>query len=122
MSQRPPTLLLSVGNPSRGDDALGWLFAERARERFAELIAANELEVLTDFQLQVEHALDLENRAHVLFVDASVDARAPYTLTPLQAAPASAFSHALSPGHLLRVLDELGHPRPARMEVLAIRG
>lgn len=122
MSRRPPTLLLSVGNPSRGDDALGWHFAERARERFAELIASEELEVLTDFQLQVEHALDIEGRAHVLFVDASVSAPAPYALTPLREEPATAFSHALSPGHLLRVLDELGHPRPARMEVLAIRG
>lgn len=122
MSQRPPTLLLSVGNPSRGDDALGWHFAERARERFADLIASEELEVLTDFQLQVEHALDLQGRTQVVFVDASVSAPAPYALTPLREEPASAFSHALSPGHLLRVLDELGHPRPARMEVLAIRG
>jgi len=49
-----PVLVLAVGNPSRGDDALGPLAAQR--------LAALELsgvEVLTDFQLQVEHALDL---------------------------------------------------------------
>lgn len=122
MSPRPPILLFAIGNPSRGDDALGWHFAERARERFADLIASHELEVLTDFQLQVEHALDLENRTHVLFVDASISTPAPCSLNPLREAPATAFSHALSPGHLLRVMDELGHPRPRRVEVLAIRG
>lgn len=122
MSPRPPILLFATGNPSRGDDALGWHFAERARERFADLIASHELEVLTDFQLQVEHALDLEDRTHVLFVDASISTPAPCSLNPLREEPATAFSHALSPGHLLRVMDELGHARPTRVEVLAIRG
>ena len=67
-----PLLVLGVGNPSRGDDALGPLFIERAAEALKERVAAGELELLTDFQLQIEHALDLEGRRRVVFVDASL--------------------------------------------------
>ncbi len=68
-----PTLVLAVGNPSCGDDAVGPMLAER-------LLAANlpGVEVLVEFQLQVEHALDLQARERVIFVDACVDAEAPY--------------------------------------------
>jgi hydrogenase maturation protein HypF len=125
MSARAPILIFAVGNPSRGDDALGWHFAERARDIFSRQLATSEIEILTDFQFQIEHALDLEGRAHVIFVDASVAAPAPCALTPLVpnvATSASAFSHALEPGQLLQVLESLGKPRPPRVEVLAIRG
>ena len=63
-----PVLLFGYGNLSRGDDALGPLLLEYA-ESHCDLDA---IEILSDFQLQIEHALDLENRRLVLFVDASV--------------------------------------------------
>jgi hypothetical protein len=49
----PPILVFAWGNPSRGDDALGPLFAERI-----EALGLPGVECLTDFQLQVEHALE----------------------------------------------------------------
>ncbi|MDP2785684.1 MAG: Ni/Fe hydrogenase, partial [Sulfurimicrobium sp.] len=62
-----PLLVFGYGNPSRGDDALGPLLLE-------QLAALNlpHVELLTDFQLQVEHAVDLQGRERVLFIDASV--------------------------------------------------
>ncbi len=63
-----PWLVLAVGNPSRGDDALGPELIERLS--LAES-AASDVEFLIDFQLQVEHALDLKGRHGVLFVDAA---------------------------------------------------
>ncbi len=63
-----PWLVLAVGNPSRGDDALGPELIERLS--LAEG-AASDVEFLIDFQLQVEHALDLKGRHGVLFVDAA---------------------------------------------------
>ncbi len=122
MTQRPRFLLVGVGNPSRGDDALGWHFSERARERYSDLIAAHELEVMTDFQLQIEHAFDLADRDHVLFVDASLSAPPPFSLGSVTHEAPTAFSHTMSPAALLRVMDELGRPRPGRVDVLAIRG
>ena len=63
-----PWLVLAVGNPSRGDDALGPELIDRLS--LAEG-AAVDVEFLIDFQLQVEHALDLKGRHGVLFVDAA---------------------------------------------------
>ena len=60
-----PVLVFGWGNPSRGDDALGPLFVEAV-----EAMKLPGIECLTDFQLQVEHALDLRRRSRILFVDA----------------------------------------------------
>jgi len=60
-----PILVFGYGNPSRGDDALGPEFVRRLEACCADAIACGALEVLTDFQLQVEHALDLQERAVV---------------------------------------------------------
>ena len=83
-----PLLVFGWGNPSRGDDALGPLFVERLRERCAELgaQAAGRVDFLDDYQLQVEHALDLVGRERVLFVDASLGCAAPFEATPVAAA------------------------------------
>lgn len=112
-----PVLLIGVGNPSRGDDALGPLFMERL-----EALRLPGVECLTDFQLQVEYALDLQGRERVIFVDASLDAPPPYTFEPATArADASFSSHELSPQAVLHACQSLfGPPPPAH--VLAIRG
>lgn len=111
---KPPRLVLAWGNRSRGDDALGPLFAEQ--------VEGEGVEVIEDMQLQPEHALDLAGRAHVLFVDASLSAAAPFELRPLVPARDASFStHALSPQALLQVALELdGRAPPATL--LAIRG
>ncbi len=121
-SPTPHVLVFGVGNPSRGDDAIGPLFIERAREMFADEIAKGDLELLTDFQLQVEHALDLTNRDCVVFVDASVSAAAPFEYGPVEAALEPSFStHVLSPEEVLETYRTItGTPPPAW--VLAIRG
>ncbi len=113
----PPILLIGIGNPSRGDDALGPLLIERL-----EALSPPDVELLTDFQLQVEYALDLRGRREVVFVDASLDAPAPFTFVPAVAVEdASYSSHELSPGAVLRAYGMLfGEPPPAY--VLALRG
>lgn len=113
-----PRLVIAVGNPSRGDDALGPLIAER-------LEAANlpGVEVLTDYQLQIEYALDLRGRKEVIFIDASVRGDAPFTLEPLAArSDPSVTTHALSPQALLEGYRRLTGEAPPRAQVLAVRG
>ena len=113
-----PVLVLAIGNPSRGDDALGPLVAQHLAG-----LALPGVEVLTDFQLQVEHALDLLGRSEVVFVDATTSGEAPFELRPLAAvADASHTSHSLSPPAVLDAYRRLagGEPPPARL--LAIRG
>jgi len=113
-----PILIFGWGNPSRGDDALGPLFVERI-----EALALPGVECLTDFQLQVEHALDLENRSRILFVDASFEAAAPFAVTPLEASRDASFTtHAMTPEAVMQVYEELHDEAPPPCTLLAIRG
>ena len=118
---RAPLLVLAVGNPSRGDDALGPALLERLREAGVE--AAGEVELLTDFQLQVEHALDLEQRCAVLFVDAARPGAAiGVTVEPIHAdARIPPASHALRPQAVLHVAAQLAGCAPPAWQ-LAIEG
>lgn len=112
-----PLLVFAYGNPSRGDDALGPLLLERL-----EALDLPEVELLTDFQLQVEHAIDLQGRERVLFIDASVSCSPPFALSRLAPAKDSSFtSHAMSPAAVLQACLELyGEVPPAWL--LAVRG
>lgn len=117
-----PLLVLGIGNPSRGDDALGPLFVERASEALAPEVASGAVELLTDFQLQIEHALDIEGRRRVYFVDASVRAAPPFELSRVAARPErSCSTHAMSPAAVLDACRAIGGDPPESW-VLAIRG
>lgn len=113
-----PWLVLAIGNPSRGDDSLGPLAAQR--------LAAMRLrgvEVLTDFQLQVEHVIDLLCRRGVVFVDAAASGQAPFELRPLAAAPDLRHStHSMSPAAVLDAYRRLTGEEPPPAQLLAIRG
>jgi hydrogenase maturation protease len=118
MTRPAPVLVLAVGNPSRGDDALGPALAERL-----EALALPGVEVLVDFQLQVEHSLDLVGREVVVFVDAGAQTPAPYQLLEAQSAEELAHtSHALAPGAVLAAYRRVHGSEPPRALVLCVRG
>jgi hydrogenase maturation protease len=117
-----PLLVFGWGNPSRGDDALGPLFVEQLKA-LAGAEVAGRAEFLDEYQLQIEHALDLVGRTAVLFVDASVDCTIPFQATSLRASrDASYTSHALSPESVMEVYRNLNHAEPPPCTLLAIRG
>ena len=112
-----PILIIGIGNPSRGDDALGSLLIDR-------LEAQNlpDVELLTDFQLQIEYAYDMRGRDMVIFVDASVSGAEPYTFARVQPAEDTSYStHALSPASVLHGYRVL-YGEPPEAWTLAIRG
>ena len=118
-----PTLIFGWGNPSRGDDALGPLFVEHFTSLAVRHPEWGEVECLTDFQLQVEHALDLQGRSRVLFVDASLDAPAPCSLTRIEAARDASFTtHAMSPQSVMQVYTDIEDHAPPPCWLLSIRG
>jgi len=119
----PEVLIFGYGNPSRGDDALGPMLIERLEPwLFSESQSVGRVECLTDFQLQVEHALDLVGRSLVLFVDAHVDCPAPWQLGELcPAADASYSTHAISPASVLRVYQQIHAADPPPSFLLGIR-
>ena len=117
------TLVFAWGNPSRGDDALGPSFAAALQDSAAGNPHWGDFECLTDFQLQIEHALDLRHRRRVLFVDASLSCAPPFSVTPLVPARDTSFStHALSPQAVLQVFRDIEGTEPPPAQLLAIRG
>jgi hydrogenase maturation protease len=119
----PPLLVLAWGNPSRGDDALGPMLAERLLAHRQDTDTTGRVEVLTDFQLQVEHALDLVGRERVLFVDAALGLQTPFEVRSVVPAPGVSFTtHALAPEALLQVYRDLERAEPPPCTLLAIRG
>jgi len=121
-----PVLVFAWGNPSRGDDALGPLLIERLCEppdRMRTGAPLRGVEMLTDFQLLVEHALDLGGRKRVLFVDASVGCEAPFEVTVLQPSRDASFTtHSMSPEAVMQVFRQLHGVEPPPCTLLAIRG
>ncbi|MFA5082481.1 MAG: hydrogenase maturation protease [Hydrogenophilaceae bacterium] len=112
-----PILIIGIGNPSRGDDALGPLMIERL-----ETLNLAGVELLTDFQLQVEYALDLQGRRRVIFVDAAVNGPEPFSFEPVGPEQDTSYSsHELSPAAVLHTCEKLYGP-PPEARILAIRG
>jgi hydrogenase maturation protease len=117
-------VLFSAGNRSRGDDAIGplllerlapWLFAEGRAEAF---------ELIDDYQLQIEHALDLQGRRLALFIDAGHDTPAPfnfYQIGPVTGEPPGS-THSLSPEGLLGIYRQIAGAAPPPSFVLCVRG
>ena len=113
-----PVLLFGYGNLSRGDDALGPLLLEYV-ENHCDL---EKIEILSDFQLQIEHALDLENRSLVLFVDASVSCVGAFDFAVLKPARDKSYTtHAMSPAAVLDVYQSIKKQTPPPCFLLSIK-
>lgn len=106
------------GNDARGDDGLGPLLLER-------VTGAGWADVTTieDFQLQIEHALDLDGAEMALFLDAGRNTPDPFAFREIEAKrDASHTTHALSPEALLDVYERsLARASPPSF-VLCVRG
>src|SRR5271166_5182697 len=85
------------GNDARGDDGLGPLLLGRlARADYGNVTT------IEDFQLQIEHALDLDGAELSLFIDAGKGTPAPFAFAEIVARrDPSHTTHALSPAALL---------------------
>jgi len=117
-------LIIAVGNRSRGDDAIGPLLLDRLENWLARGDRGADFELLEDFQLQIEHALDLAGRRLVLFVDAGAGTPAPFDFYATKAAApgASHSSHALTPEAVLGVYRQIAGENPPPAFVLCVRG
>jgi hydrogenase maturation protease len=113
-----PILVFGYGNLSRGDDALGPLLLEHIEGH----CCLDDIELLNDFQLQIEHALDLENRALVLFIDASVACEDAFEFALLEPARDKSYTtHAMSPAAVLAVYQSIKNQAPPPCFLLSIK-
>ena len=86
----PRVVVLACGNVSRGDDAIGPVLLSKINS-----LGLANLTAVEDYQLQIEHALDIDGRDLVLFVDAGEGTPAPFTFDEIGPSPAAA--HKSSP-------------------------
>ncbi len=82
-----------------------------------------EVELLTDFQLQIEHCLDLQQRSLVYLVDASLSVQPPFQVSRVTAGKDPSFtSHAMTPAALLAACEESGLTDIPEIYLLEIKG
>ena len=115
-----PILIFAIGNESRGDDALAPLLV-RGLEGWAE--TAGQIELIEEYQLQVEHVTDLLERGAVLFVDADVSCTEPFHFSAITGEHDNSYtSHAMTPAALLHAYRKVyGEDAPPAF-LLRIRG
>lgn len=106
------------GNVSHGDDGIGPLLLARIAEaRWPEAV------LIEDYQLQLEHALDLDGADLALFLDAGRDTPAPFAFSEIF--PRSGLthtSHALAPESVLAVFEKTLGREPPPSFLLCVRG
>ena len=114
----PETLLVAIGNSGRGDDGLGWAFADRVRQE-----AGFRGPIEYRYQLQVEDAALISRVPSVVFVDACAERLAGgFEWRACQPARHFEFStHELEPGTVLKLCRDLYGTQPTAW-VLAIEG
>ncbi len=111
-------VVFACGNVSRGDDGLGPLLLARV-----EALRLDWLTAVEDYQLNIEHALDLDGADLALFIDAGVGTPAPYSFSEAAADCALSHStHALEPPAVLATFARITGRAPPPAFVLTIRG
>jgi hydrogenase maturation protease len=110
-------LFLCYGNPARLDDGLGPEFGLELERR-----APTEVDVEVDYQLNIEHALEVAAHEYVVFVDASIDSPEPFSFQRIQPRLETSFTtHSVRPESLMGLASSLFKGR-AIGYVLGIRG
>jgi hydrogenase maturation protease len=117
-------VVFATGNRSRGDDAIGPLLLDRLAPWLAAEGQTGEFELIEDYQLQIEHALDLQGRRLALFIDAGCGTTAPlefYAVSPA-GAPVEPGTHQLPPQRVLDIYRQVALAEPPPSFVLCVRG
>ena len=116
-STSPKLLLIGYGNPGRLDDGLGPALAAKI-----EAASLEGVTVEADYQLTVENAIDVSRHDVVIFADAAVKGKEPFSFNEIHSrSPVSLSSHSVSAEAVLFYAEELFHAK-TRAYVLGIRG
>lgn len=102
-------LIFGIGNVGRSDDGLGIrLSVDLEKEKPLENVTYD-----ANYQLNVEDAYEMSQYDLVIFADASLKAKAPFQIEELAPAAEIQFStHAMSPGSILALCQELYNKSP----------
>ena len=119
--KKPVLLCYGIGNPDRGDDALGpalleWLAGQ------SEKIWLYDLVLEQPFQLQPENLYEMADADAIVFMDASVDSqqRVRFSAVTPQVSRSAFVTHALSPEHLLALHQSIMETAPPPAYLLSM--
>lgn len=116
-------IIFGVGNPARGDDALGPSLLNLIEKERTHWNIVHQIKLITDYQLQIEHAADLETCDVAFFVDASVRTSTPYGFNRLKPRHDTSYTtHALNPAAVLQVYEDVNRQSAPQAFLLSIRG
>lgn len=123
MSEVAPILVFAVGNESRGDDALGPLLLRELQAWVEQTGRTDQIELIEEFQLQVEHTLDMLDRELVLFIDAATNLPGPFRFSRAYPKPFDSHtSHAVAPEALLGIHQQVHGQTAPPAYILAVKG
>lgn len=118
-----PVLLFAYGNISRGDDALAPLILEYIQQKGMTQACGHPLKFLTDYQMQIEHVMDLQGCERVLLMDSDVSLDSAFSFYPVTESVESLYTtHGMSPSTLLHTFDKVYKKNAPVTSMLAIQG
>lgn len=116
-------LLFAFGNTSRGDDALAPLLLQQIKDLNLKQAYGYPLKYLEDYQLQVEHVMDMQDCERVILIDASQSIQRSYDFSPIQEQFESSYTtHGMSPANLLHTYRQVHQHKAPVTAMLAIQG
>ena len=117
----PRILVFGYGNPGRQDDGLGVILADKL-EKWIESKHLDNVQIDTNYQLNLEDAAGIANYDIVIFADASKEELSHFSLVPLEPSEHSRFSmHSVSAGFVLHLCHQIFNHRP-KAYLLHIKG
>lgn len=105
------------GNPGRQDDGMGPMIIDKLENENVEGITTD-----SNYQLNIEDADNISGSDFVIFVDASIDADAPFSFRKIEPSAEITFTtHSMSPESVIALCGDI-HGKIPDAYVLAIRG
>ncbi len=103
----PKILVYGYGNPGRQDDGIGISVTEKL-EDWAKQNQIKNVKTDTNYQLNIEDAVNISDNEIVFFVDASKEEIENFTVTKVEPSNKANFTmHAVSPGYVLNICKEM---------------
>jgi hydrogenase maturation protease len=117
----PRILVYGYGNPGRQDDGLGVILADEL-EMWVESKHLDNVQIDTNYQLNLEDAAGIANYDIVIFADASKEDLSHFSLVPLEPSEHSHFSmHSVSASFILYLCHQIFNHKP-KAYLLHIKG
>jgi len=116
-------LIIGYGNPCRGDDGVGPALIEKIEaEKLGSEDGLAGVTTDSDYQLNIEYAVDFAKHDIVVMVDASVKGAEPFEFGPVKPShDVACTTHSVSPGSLMGLTLDVADTPPDGY-LLAIRG